>query len=89
MAANRGPRRHGPGPGPAEKAKDFKGAITRLINELKRFRTFIIVALILAASGSILSIFTPNILSDLTDEISKGLVVNSENLEKISKHVTS
>ncbi len=91
MAANRNPRRPGPGhgPAPAEKARDFKGAITRLVNELKHFRVLIVVALILAAAGSILSIFTPNILSDLTDEISKGLVVNSENLEMLSKSVAT
>lgn len=80
--ANNSPRRPGPGHGPvqAEKARDFKGAIIRLVSELKRFRILISIALILAVAGSILSIFTPNILSNLTDEIAKGLVVNSEHL---------
>lgn len=91
MAENKTPRRHGPGRGPmpAEKAKDFKGAISRLIKELKSFHVIIIVALVLAAAGSVLSIFTPNILSDLTDEISKGLVVNSDNLTELSTKISS
>jgi len=70
------PPRRGPGAGqqPIEKAKDFKSAIKRLFNELKGFKMFIIVALILAALSSILSIFAPNRLSDLTNEIQKGIM---------------
>ena len=88
MTVNRSPRRRGPGPMPAEKAKDFKGAISRLINELKSFHVLIIIALFLAAAGSVLSILTPNILSDLTDEISKGLVVNSENVNNLMSKIS-
>lgn len=68
-----------------EKAKDFKGAIKRLINELSGFKKLTIVALVLAALGSILTIVTPDILSNLTDEISNGLVMNKDNFEKITK----
>ena len=71
-----------------EKAKDFKGAIKRLINELSWFKKLTIVALVLAALGSILTIVTPDILSNLTDEISNGLVMNKDNFEKITKEVT-
>ena len=69
-----------PGPRKIEKAKDFKGAITRLIKELKNFKVLVILSLLLAAISSILAIFTPNILSDLTDKISEGLIINKENL---------
>lgn len=87
--APRGPR----GPGgmrgnPGEKAKDFKSAIKRLFKELRSFRVLIAIALILAALGSVLSILSPNRLSDLTDEISKGLVVNEDNIEKLSSSIT-
>lgn len=86
---NRSPRR-GPGHGPSfEQAKDFKKSILRLFKELKSFKVLIILSLTLAALGSILSIFTPNKLSDLTDEISKGLVVNTKNIETLTKKVTS
>ena len=78
---------HGPGMATGEKAKDFKGSISRLLRELKPFHTFIIISLVLAVLGSILSIMTPNKLSLLTDEISSGLMINSNNLEKISTHI--
>lgn len=71
------------------KAKDFKGAIKRLLQELSGFKKLIIISLILAALGAMLTIVTPNILSDLTDEISKGLVLNKNNFEKLTKEVTS
>ncbi len=71
------------------KAKDFKGAIKRLLQELSGFEKLIIISLVLAALGAILTIVTPNILSDLTDEISKGLVLNKDNFEKLTKEVTS
>lgn len=67
--------KRGPMNGPAtEKAKDFKGAMKRLFHELKHFRILIIIAFILAILGSVLSIIAPNQLSNLTDEIQKGLV---------------
>lgn len=88
---NKRPPKRGPGPrmNTGEKAKDFKKSILRLLKELKDFRILICISLILAALGSILSIFAPNKLSDLTDEISKGLVVNQENLETLSKEINS
>lgn len=84
------PPRRGPGmgPAPAEKAKDFKSAVKRLFKELKDFRPLIAFALILAALSSILSIITPNKLSDLTDKISEGLVINTKNFEEITEKVT-
>ena len=71
------------------KAKDFKGAIKRLLQELSGFKKLIIISLVLAALGAMLTIVTPNILSDLTDEISKGLVLNKDNFLKLTKEVTS
>ena len=80
----RGPMGRGPG-APGEKAKDFKGAVKRLISELNKYKVFIIIALILAVASSILSIMAPNKLSSLTDEISAGLIGNMD-LTKI-KHI--
>jgi len=45
------------------------------------------IALILAALSSILSISAPDNLSKLTDEISKGLMINTENFEKLSNNM--
>lgn len=68
----RGPM--GRGGDPTDKAKDFKGAMKRLFSELKPFKILIFIAIVLAFLGSIMSIIAPNKLSDLTDEISKGLM---------------
>lgn len=76
-----------PGMGAAEKAKDFKKAVKRLLKELKPFKVFIIISLILAMFGAILSLSAPNKISDLTDEISKGLVVNKDNLEILQESI--
>ncbi len=71
MPRMRGPKR---GSAPAEKAKDFKGAIKRLFKELSGFRWLIVISFILAILGAVLSIIAPDILSSLTDEIQKGLI---------------
>ena len=75
-------------PGAGEKPKDFKKSMERLFKELSDFKRLILIACILAALGSILSIVAPNRLSNLTDEISKGLVVNTENITSITKEIT-
>ncbi len=79
---------HGPHGQTTEKAKDFKKAIKRLVNELNVYKTLITIAFTLAILGSILSILAPNRLSDLTDEISKGLVINQNNMEILTKKTT-
>ena len=80
----------GPGMrGTGEKPKNFKKSVIRLIKELKSFRVIIILSLILAMASSVLSIFAPNKLSDLTDQISEGLVVNIDNLKEITTNVTT
>ena len=60
-----------------EKAKDLKKSMKRLIRELKGFKILIIISLVLAGISAILSICSPNKLSELTDEISKGLILGS------------
>ena len=85
---NNGPKKGpGHGPAPAEHAKNFKGAIVRLFDELKSFHILIILSLILAMISSILSIIAPNKLSKLTDYISSGLVINNNNLEEINEKI--
>ena len=81
-----GPRR-GRG-APAEKAKDFKSAIKRLVIELKTFKTIMIFALLLAVIGAVLTITAPKQLSKLTDEISLGLIINKDTVKEITNHVT-
>lgn len=81
-------KRQGPpgkGMNPSEKPKDIKKAAEKLKNSLSSFKVLIIIALVLAAVSSILSLISPNKLSDLTDEISKGLVINTTNIDKLEK----
>ena len=66
---------------PRDKAKDFKGAIFRLFRELGEYIIVVIIALILAIYGARIGIKAPNILSNLTDEISKGLMGQMNILE--------
>lgn len=75
----RGPMGPGMGPGVGEKAKDFKSAAKRLVKELGKFKILIIIALILAIAGAVLSISAPDRLSKLTDEIQAGIIPKMEN----------
>ena len=71
--------------GTGEKAKDFKGAITRLVKEIKVYKVLIIIALILSITGAVISILAPDKLANLTDEVSAGLVINKDNLNKLQE----
>lgn len=67
------PRPMGNPNGKIEAPTDFKSAMKKLIKYLNKFHTLIVIAFILAATSSILSIIAPNRLSDLADLISEGL----------------
>lgn len=63
-------------PGPqieSQKANDFGKAMKRLVKELKPFYAKAAIGILFAIVGSIVAIIVPNKLSDLTNEISKGL----------------
>ena len=79
----------GPPGAPGEKPKDFKKSIKRLFKELKIYKVIITIALVLAFISSVLSIIAPNKLSDLTDEITSGLIINQKELTKVTKKITS
>lgn len=70
----------------AEKPKDLKKALREITHYLKKYIPFIVIALVLSALGSVLSIIGPNKLSDLTDEITKGLMtgMNFDAIKSIS-----
>lgn len=70
------PHTHGGGPGGkfnGEKPKDFKKTWGELIKYAKRQLPFVIIAIICAMSGTIISLVGPNILSKITDLITQGL----------------
>lgn len=70
-----------------EKAKDFKKSIKRTLKELKPFKILVIISLILSALSSILSLFAPDKLKELTDTITEGLVVNQENIKELNEQI--
>ena len=55
---------------------------------LEKWRFLVIFALILAFSSSICAIVAPNILSDLTDEITLGLSPKEDNLKEVITKTT-
>lgn len=72
-----------------EKPNNFGEAISKLLKSLSSFKVLIISALVLASLSAVLSLTAPDRLSDLTDEISKGLVINTENMEKLQEDLTT
>ena len=72
---------------PAAKPKDFKKSVKRIFIELGIFKYFILLAVLLSVLSSVISIFAPKQLSKLTDEITSGLMINNNNLVKISNSI--
>lgn len=79
---NNAPRRHGPmgghGPGPrvAEKPKNLKKAMGKLISFIRPYVAAIVIALLFAVAGVVLNLIGPNVLSDLTDAIQAAFLQN-------------
>ncbi len=76
------PQRHG-GPmggpmggfgGPAEKPKDFKGTVKKLMNYLGNYKFAIMVVLVFAIIGTIFAIVGPKILGTATTELFNGIM---------------
>ena len=72
-----------------EKPENFALSIKKLVKSLSSFKILISVAVILAALSSILSLVAPNKLSDLTDEISRGITINTTNMKELENDLTS
>ncbi len=78
-SSNNNTKRRGPGSGPpgmmpAEKVKDFKGTMTKLLKYLKVYVPFIVIAVLLSFMGSILSVIGPDKIKDLTAVIEEGIL---------------
>ena len=79
----RGPRAEGP----AEKAKNFKRTIIKLLKYCKRYMTYIVIALLLTAISSIFTIMGPSRIGDITDLILEGMMTSID-LTAVSKIAT-
>ncbi|MEJ5228448.1 MAG: ABC transporter ATP-binding protein [Pseudothermotoga sp.] len=72
---NRGPTPGGPLLArPAEKAKDFKGTLKRLVAYLRPYLIAIIIVLAITITATVLTIFAPKILGRATTEIFRGIM---------------
>ena len=70
------PRRRGPGGGmaPAEKAKDFKGSISKLMQYIGRYKIAILAVMIMAAASTVFTVIGPKVLGKATTGLSEGLM---------------
>lgn len=71
--SNGRPRGHG-GHMSTEKAKDFKTAMKRLLNYMKRYRLQLAVMMVFAVGSTIFNIVGPKVLGKATTELYEGLV---------------
>ena len=71
--SNGRPRGHG-GHMSTEKAKDFKTAMKRLLNYMKRYRLQLAVMMIFAVGSTIFNIVGPKVLGKATTNLYEGLV---------------
>lgn len=72
----------GPGPGgpmgiPGEKAKDFKGSIKKLNRYLRSHVVAILLSMVMAVGGVILSINIPNVVGEATDKLVSGVLAGT------------
>lgn len=85
----RTPRRGPMGPGrPGEKAKDLVGTWKKLFGYCNRYVAAIIVALVCAALGTVLTLMGPDKLSDMTDTITAGIQPDTEMLTEIMEEIS-
>ena len=81
---------HGPGgPGVGEKAKDLVGTWKKLLGYCRKYLPVIIIALVCAAAGTVLTLIGPDKLSDMTDTVTAGIAPNTELLGEITEAVSA
>ena len=70
------PRHRGSGRGmmPAEKAKDFKGSIGKLIKYVGSYKIAIFIVMIMAAASTVFNVAGPKVLGKATTGLSEGLM---------------
>lgn len=71
-----------------DKPNNFIGSLKRQFTGMKKWKTPLIIAIILAATSSIFSLISPNKLSEITDAITDGLVPKTEVLELLMKDIS-
>ena len=69
--------------GSKEKPKDFVGIWKKLLGYCKKYMAFLIIAVVCASAGTVCTLVGPDKLSDMTDEITNGIVTSSMNMDRI------
>ncbi|MDN5331175.1 MAG: ATP-binding cassette, subfamily multidrug efflux pump [Tepidanaerobacteraceae bacterium] len=89
----RGPMFHGRRPGargfvggppmvrPAEKPKDLKGTLKRLLKYLRPYFFQITIVFVLAVLANVFNVFGPRIMGDITTELFKGVIAKKARLD--------
>ena len=81
-------RMPGRGPGVGEKAKDLVGTWKKLLIYCRKYSAALIVALICAAVGTVLTLVGPEQLSAMTDIVTEGIAPDTEKLQEIATTVS-
>src|SRR5574344_1428011 len=71
-----------------EKPKDFVNALKKLFSYLSPYKVYIFTALLLAIFSSVLSIIGPNKVSDLTNMISDGITLKTDEFTELTSSIT-
>ena len=66
-----------------EKAKDLVGTWKKLLGYCRKYAAVMVIALICAVAGTVLTLAGPDKLSDMTNAISEGMAPDTEKLEEI------
>lgn len=84
----KGPMGGGPGHGGpmsgmmrgGEKAKDFKGSMSKLLKRLSKYYTRFVIVLIFAITSTVFSIYGPKLLGKATNKLFEGVVAKLQQL---------
>ena len=83
----RGHRPHGHGGPmmrPAEKAKDFKGTVRKMLSFMGQFKVLLVFVTIFALASTVFSIIGPKVMSTATTELFNGIVAKIDRTGSIN-----
>ena len=70
----RGPIGRGGGMAPAEKAKDFKGAIGKVLKYMGKYKIAVVFVMIFAACSTVFTVLGPKVMGNATTALAEGLM---------------